>query len=624
MISRVLVLVLLTIASQFFISCNSKENTSPSVPPNIVWITSEDNSKHYMAMFDDHGAETPNIERLAEHGIIYTHAFSNAAVCSAARSTLISGSYGPRLATHYHRKLQQVPMPEGLKMFPYYLRKAGYYTTNNAKEDYNIIKGDSVWDQSNKKATWKNRKEGQPFFHVFNIGTTHESRLHFTKEDMKSGTMTHPDSVFVQPNHPQTNLFKYSNARYHDKIKQMDIEVGEVIDELEKDNLLENTFIFYYGDHGGVLPGSKGYINETGVHIPLVVHIPPKYKNLVDEKPGTTCKGFVSFIDFGPTVLKLAGIKIPQGIDGKPFLGKDISSEEVSKRDETFSYADRFDEKYDMVRALRKGKYKYERNYQAFNYDGLMNNYRYKQLGYQEWKKLYEEGKLNDIQSQFFQKKKPEALYDVEVDPYQTNNLAKNPEYTAILEDMRKKLNKRVKEMPDLSFYPEFHLMKHAFKNPYDFGQVHKSDIESLIDIANLSLNDFHSVKDKIEANLKSKFPWRRYWAIITCSNFGHEAKSLSETILKISTSDNELINRVRAAEFLGLTKTQNPVNAMTNSLYNSKDAAEALLILNSIVLMNDNPHSYNFNIKIEKINELVRNDTQVKRRLEYLSTSNR
>ncbi len=623
MTSRVILLVLFTIASQFFSSCNSKENT-PTSPshPNIVWITSEDNSKHYMDMFDEHGAKTPNIERLAEHGIIYTHAFSNAAVCSAARSTLISGSYGPRLATHYHRKLQQVPMPEGLKMFPYYLKKAGYHTTNNAKEDYNIIKGDSVWDQSNKKATWRDRKEGQPFFHVFNIGTTHESRLHFTEEDMKSGTITNPDSVFVQPNHPQTDLFKYTNARYHDKIKEMDIEVGEVIDELEKDNLLENTFIFYYGDHGGVLPGSKGYINETGVHIPLVVYIPPKYKNLVDEKPGTTSKGFVSFIDFGPTVLKLAGVEIPKGLDGIPFLGKDITSEEVSKRDETFSYADRFDEKYDMVRALRKGKYKYERNYQTFNYDGLMNNYRYKQLGYQEWKQLYEEGKLNDIQSQFFQKKLPEHLYDVEADPYQTNNLVSDSRYVEILKDMRLKLDKRVKEMPDLSFYPEFHLMKYAFDNPIAFGQVHKSDIEKLIEIANLSLFQFEAIKPKLKENLSSKFPWQRYWALITCSNFGNEIKksSLTETIIEISKSDSELINRVRAAEFLGLTKTENPANVMTNALYNSLDAAEALLILNSIVLMHDKPYSYNFNIKTEKINELVRNDSQVKRRLEYLS----
>ncbi|GAL80632.1 choline-sulfatase [Algibacter lectus] len=188
--------------------------------PNIVWITSEDNSKHYMKLFDEHGIETPNIERLAKNGIVFNNAFSNAAVCSAARSTLITSSYGPRLATHYHRAEGKVTLPNNQTMFPAYLRKAGYYTANNAKEDYNINKPDDVWDDSSKKATWKNRKEGQPFFYVFNIGTTHEGTLHFSEETMNTTkTNTNPNSVFVQPNHPQTDLFKYTNATIETRYK---------------------------------------------------------------------------------------------------------------------------------------------------------------------------------------------------------------------------------------------------------------------------------------------------------------------------------------------------------------------------------------------------------------------
>ena len=117
-------------------------------PPNIVWITSEDNSKHYLKLFDEDGIETPNIEWLAERGITFTRAFSNAPVCSVARSTLISGCYGPRIGTQFHRKLKIVPMPQNLEMFPAYLRKAGYYTSNNSKEDYNVTKKDDVWDES--------------------------------------------------------------------------------------------------------------------------------------------------------------------------------------------------------------------------------------------------------------------------------------------------------------------------------------------------------------------------------------------------------------------------------------------------------------------------------------------
>ncbi|MCL7762507.1 sulfatase [Polaribacter sp. Z014] len=601
-------------------SYSVKINAQKIERPNIVWIVSEDNSKHYLKLYDKTGAATPNIEKLAETGVVFNHAFSNTPVCSAARSTLIASSYGPRLGTHYHRKMVKVPMPNGVEMFPAYLKKAGYYTTNNAKEDYNIITGANVWDDSSKKATWRDRKPNQPFYHVYNIGTTHEGQMHFTEEDVKAGTKTDQSKVFVQPNHPQTALFRYSVARYHDKIQEMDAQVGEVIDNLKKDGLFDDTFIFYYGDHGGVLPGSKGYINEMGLHVPLVVHIPSKYKDLVSVKAGTRNDGFVSFVDFGATVLNLAGIKMPKGIDGKPFLGKGVSKRDLDKRDETFSYTNRMDEKYDMVRAVRKGKYKYARNYEPFNFDGLMNNYRYKQLGYQQWNTLYKEGKLNKDQSKFFEPKQPEELYNVEVDPYELNNLATKAEYQSVLKSLRKNLNKRVCGMPDLSFYPEFYLINNAFKNPVAFGQKHKKDIKKYIETANLMLLTFDKAKSKLQKGLQSKDPWVRYWSVISCSAFGDEAKEFNSVIKSISKSDSELINRVRAAEFLGLTKAENPTEVMTQSLYASNDGAEALLILNSIVLMEDCKANYSFNIDQSKLKSKVLEEPQVLRRLEYLN----
>ena len=355
---------LLFFASLF--SCKVEQERTEK--PNIVWITSEDNSKHYMSLFDANGIKTPQIASLAEHGLIYRHAFSNGAVCSVARSALISGCYGPRTGSQFHRRMSLVPLPDSLMMFPAYLREAGYYTTNNSKEDYNFIKGTNVWDESSKKANWKNRSAGQPFFHVFNIGTTHEGRLHFTEEKMKANVLeTDINSFDVQPNHPATELFKYTNAFYRDKIRQMDGQVGDVLAALKEEGLMDNTFVFYFGDHGGVLPGSKGYIYETGLHVPMVVHVPEKFKHLVNNEIGTTVDGFVSFVDLAPTVLSLAGISIPSEVDGSPFLGKTIKSQEEQSQDETYSYADRFDEKYDHVRAIRKGKYKYMRSYQPFN-----------------------------------------------------------------------------------------------------------------------------------------------------------------------------------------------------------------------------------------------------------------
>lgn len=598
------------------ISCKK----APTTPPNIIWIVSEDNSKHYLDLFDENGAPTPNIQSLAEHGLIFRHAFSNAAVCSAARSTLISSSYGPRLATHYHRKQQMVPMPHGVQMFPAYLKAAGFYTSNNSKEDYNIVKGDQVWDESSNKASWKNRAEGQAFFHVQNYGNTHESRLHFTREDMEDyKPKTDINDVFVLPNHPQTDLFRYTNAYYRDKMMQVDSEIGALLEELKSDGLLENTFIFYYGDHGGVLPGSKGYLYEVGVHIPLIVHIPENYKHMVDMHAGSSVKGFVSFVDFGATVLNIAGVKVPEGMDGKPFLGNNVSMKEVDKRDETYSYADRFDEKYDMVRAVRKGKYKYMRNYQPFNYDGLMNAYRYKQLAYQEWIDKYKKGELNAIQSQFFERREPEMLFDLDSDPYETNNIAHDPASKEILTKLRQKLIDWQLSLPDLSFYPEHFLIKNAFENPVQFGQLNKENIKRYIDVANLSILNFADVRDDIEENLKSDDSWERYWALIACSSFENEAKEFSALAESISHNDTELINKVRAAEFLGIIKKANPVNVMTEALYSSTDKTEALLILNCIVLMQNIHHNYDFDLEISKCDAVIQKDKLVQIRIKYL-----
>lgn len=610
-------LILFYIFLIVFTSCTPKEQVLEQ--PNIVWLTSEDNSKHYMSLFDENGVKTPNIESLAEQGITFTRAFSNAPVCSAARSTLISGCYGPRIASHYHRKAEMVPMPENIEMYPVYLKKAGYYTTNNDKEDYNIYKGDNVWDESSKKASWRNRAEGQPFFHIQNYGVTHEGGLFFTEKEMAmADTLSDRNSCFVFPTHPNTKVFKYTNARYRDKIITLDNQIGELLDQLKEDGLMENTIIFYYGDHGGVLPGSKGYLMEVGLHVPLVVYIPEKYKHLVNLEPGTENDAFVSFIDFGATILNLAGVEIPEGIDGRPFLGKDITKADLDKRNKTYGYADRFDEKYDMVRSVRVDNFKYIRNYQPFNFDGLWNDYRYKQTGYRQWFEMFKNGELNEAQSLFFETKAPEALYDLENDPFETNNLAEIREYKETLLEMRDKLDDWVKGMPDLSFYPEHYLIANAFDNPITFGQEHKNDILDYIEIANLELLDFAKAKAQIEEALNSDDEWQRYWGLIVCSCFANEAKTFLPLIKNIAKSDTELINRVRAAEFMGITKTGKPQDIICSSIYQSTDAIEALLMLNTVVLLKDG-YDYAFTIDMDKIDASVRDDQQVKRRLQYL-----
>lgn len=591
----------------------------PEPRPNFVWIISEDNSTHYMELFDPDGIATPNIEAMAEEGVLFTRAFSNAPVCSVARSGLESSCYGPRTGAQFHRKSTMVPMPDGVEMFPSYLRGAGYYTTNNSKEDYNYIRSDEVWDESSNKADWRNREPGQPFFHKESHPISHESRLHFTAELMESyKPVTDPASVHLFPEHPDTELFRFTAAYYRDKILGVDSIVGAVIKKLEEDGLLESTFIFYFGDHGGVLPGSKGYAYETGLHVPLVVRIPENFRHMVHLNPGSESQGFVSFVDFGPTLLELAGLELPSGIDGIPFMGKEISSQELGERDMTFGYADRFDEKYDMVRTARKGRIKYMRNYQPFNFDGLQNNYRYKCLAFEEWREMFLKGQLNQVQSRFFEAREPEALYDLESDPYETRNLAADPEYAVHLDEMRGLLSGWVKSMPDLSFYPESELNENAFGNPVLFGQEHKQEIANLVDVADLSLLPYKEARESLTTVLQSEDPMELYWGMIVCSCFGREASEFYSRAESLCAHDDLLV-RTRAAEFLGLTGMKHPAPVIMQALSESSDALEALLILNSMVLLRDGEPGYAFQMSELILDAEVQEDSQVQRRIEYL-----
>ena len=587
--------------------------------PNFVWIISEDNSTHYMELFDPHGIATPHIASMAREGVLFTRAFSNAPVCSVARSTLISSCYGPRTGAQFHRRSKLVPLPEGVEMFPAYLKRAGYYTTNNNKEDYNYFKDEGVWDESSRTANWSKREPGQPFFHKESHPVSHESRLHFKAELMESyNPVTNPDSVHLFPNHPDTDLFRFTSAYYRDKILAVDTIVGRVIQQLEEEGLLESTFVFYFGDHGGVLPGSKGYAYETGLHVPLVVRIPEKFRHLVDMKRGEATNDFVSFVDFGPTLLKLAGIAIPDAIDGSPFLGKDIES--AKKREITYGYADRFDEKYDLVRTVRKRDLKYMRSYQPFNVDGLQNNYRYICLAYEQWRDMYRAGELNDIQGSFFEVREPEALYDLSTDPYETLNLAADPLYAEEASEMRSLMDQWVKGMPDLSFYPENILRRDAFENPLLFGQQHKDEIEDLIDIAGLELLSFEEARPGIAMALDSEDPLKAYWGLIVCSTFGLEAAEFEGQAVALCRHEDLLV-RTRAAEFLGLTALGDPVPVILEAIYASEDGVEALLILNSLVLLMDGPNTYSFEMDMEKLSPELLQDQEVLRRLDYIES---
>jgi len=589
--------------------------------PNIVWLVSEDNSAEWLRLYDKHGAAMPNIEKLADHGIVFNHAYSCGVVCSVARSTIISGCYAPRTGTQYHRKQKTVPMPDGLHMFPWYLREAGYYTTNCKKEDYNFnaSEKEGVWDESSGKASYRNRKPGQPFFHVQNFENTHESRLHF--KNMSEETQTDPGSIHLFPYHPDTRTFRYTYARYHDRHMQIDREMGELIQQLEDDGLMDDTFIFYYGDHGGVLPRGKGYAYDNGLHVPMVVYVPKNFRDLSPSAPGSRVDGFVEFVDLSATVLNLAGIPVPNEIDGRPFLGKGVSLAELNERDTAFGYADRFDEKYDLVRTLRKGRFEYMRSYQPFNIDGLYNFYRYKMLAYQEWRELYDAGELNEAQRLFFEPRPAESLYDMEADPFQIHNLAGDPDYENVLVQMRTLMQQRVKSMPDLSFIPEPVFLAEGKENPVEYGQKHKQEISKLVDIADLSLKAFPEARAQIQRALNSEKPLERYWGLITCSSFGTQAQPFFADAKKMMEADPNRLVRVRAAEFLGLTGEADPRPAIEQALDEVTDPVEANLILNTAALLKDSKPGYDFDLKkFKSKNWAAGKNDLTKERLKYLN----
>lgn len=568
--------------------------------PNFVWFMTEDVAPQFVGLYNEgKGAQAPNLERLAREGIVFENAYSNAPVSSAARSTLITGCYAPRLGVSWHRKLEQVPMPDGLQMFPSYLREAGYHTSNAAKTDYNCFTDKKAWDQvKGKMGEWRNRPDKkQPFFFVRSNAASHESCLHFDDETIDTKqTEHHPSEVKLLPFHPDTRTFRYTYATFYDKIRQADKELGTLMEMLKEDGVLDNTFIFYFGDNGGSLPGSKGYTGETGLQVPLVVYIPEKWRDRIPLPVNSRAHGFVSFMDFGPTLLHLAGVEVPKQMDGTPFLGVDISEKELNRRDIVYGYGDRFDELYAFNRTVRKGKWKYSRNFQPYHPKSLYATYRYKQKAFREWEQLYKEDKLTDIQKRFFEPQGPEELYDLSVDPYETCNLAADPLYAGDLKKMRRLLAGNLIAENDLGMLPESIWLEEGKQNPVGYGRKSHKRIERLLRVADLQLLTYSEAKGKVEKALASTDEAERCWALTACVWWGDKASGLSGQIEEM-LKDPSVLVQSRAAVFLATTTRINPTGLLKKALSQARSGAEALWILNDMAYLKNRYPDLDFSL---------------------------
>ncbi|MEM9160749.1 MAG: sulfatase, partial [Verrucomicrobiota bacterium] len=318
--------------------------------PNILWLTSEDNSP-FLGCYGDELANSPNIDRLAKEGILFEKAYSNAAVCAPARTTLILGMYPTSLGAEHMRSEAEVP--SHIQHYPHYLKKAGYYCTNNSKTDYNLDHANNGWDESSSKAHYRNRPKDSPFFAIFNYTTTHESRLHPKRHTVPMGA--DPEKVRVPAYIPDTETSRERIAVYYNRIHEMDKQIGERLDELEEAGLADDTIVFYYSDHGGAMPRSKRFIYESGTRVPLVVRFPKKWAHLSPFQAGSKTTEMVGFVDFAPTLLSLAGLKIPEHMHGRAFLGEQRSPE----TEYTYLFRARADECLDFKRGLTDGRYRY-------------------------------------------------------------------------------------------------------------------------------------------------------------------------------------------------------------------------------------------------------------------------
>jgi arylsulfatase A-like enzyme len=513
--------------------------------PNILWITSEDHGPH-MGCYGDSLATTPNVDALANRGLRYTHAWSNAPVCAPARTTLISGLYAPSTGGEHMRSM--VPFPAGKKMYPVYLRNAGYYCTNKSKEDYNIAKTGTVWDESSNRAHWRNRAAGQPFFAIFNSTRSHESKLRVRPHKK----LLDPARVRVPAYHPDTPEVRQDWAQYYDTVTDADTDAGRVLAELEADGLADDTIVFYYADHGSGMPRSKRWPYNSGLQVPLIVHIPEKYKQLAppEYKPGGTSDRLVSFVDLPPTLLSLAGIRPPDWMQGHAFMG----AFQVGPQPFVYGFRGRMDERYDCVRSVTDGRYVYIRNYMPHKIYGQHINYMFQTPTTAVWKRMHDEGRLTPAQEIFWNVKAPEELYDLQTDPDEVHNLASRPEHQATRKRLRQAQQALVLKTRDLGFLPEGEVHSRSTgTTPYDMARTAGTyPLEQILEVAELASMLEPDAVSALKQALHHDDSAVRYWAAQGLLMRGTAGVSASRSELTTALSDRSPYVRITAAEALG------------------------------------------------------------------------
>lgn len=546
-------------ASILFTS-NAVLTASAAEQPNILWLSCEDISAHFGCYGDSH-AITPNVDKLATEGIRYTNAYTTAGVCAPCRSGIITGLYQTTLGTHHMRCT--ATLPKEIKPFPVYLRNSGYYCTNNSKQDYQFKTPKNTWDVSSKKAHWRNRKnedKSKPFFSVFNFTGCHESgiasksKYEEVTKNLSADQRQDPDKLELPPYFPDTPIVREDWKRNYELITATDQWAGDLIQQLKDDGLYENTIIFFWSDHGVGLPRSKRWLYNSGTHIPLVVRIPEKFRVNNQGQPGSVNDEMVSSIDLGPTVLNLAGVEIPDYIQGKVFLGENRSPE----RDYVYGARDRMDERYDIIRMVHDKQFLYIRNYEPLKTFYQYINTAEKGATMKEIRRLHNKGKLNPEAEFYFSKMKPvEELYDCSTDPHNIKNLSGDPKFSKVLKRMRTSHLKWVQDTKDVGLIPEPIIAERVKKLGSEYAILRQANGDQynkkLGEIAAAASGGIDELP-KLLAATKDGDSAIRYWGATGIGNLEKPARRKVISEMEKLLKDSSSAVRTAAARALGLT----------------------------------------------------------------------
>lgn len=576
--------------------------------PNILWISSEDNGPH-LGVYGDSFADTPTLDGLGRRGMIYRTAWSNAPVCAPARTTIISGMYPPSTGSQHMRSGTR--LPQSMWMFPRYLRDNGYYTANNAKEDYNLAKTGEVWDDSSRGAHWRGRATGQPFFAVFNFAVTHESQIR-----RRPHTPVHdPARVRVPAYHPDTKESRRDWAQYHDKITEMDTLAGRVLQELRDDGLEEDTIVFYWADHGPGMPRSKRWTYDSGLRVPMILHVPEKFRELrpAEYVEGGESRRLVSFVDLAPTVLSLAGIRPPGHFQGHAFAGEF----EESPQPYLYGFRGRMDERYDMVRSLRDERYIYIRNFMPHRVYGQYIQYMFQTPTTAVWNRLYREGVLEPPRTHFWETKPAEELYDLVNDPDETVNLAGSPGHAQVLRRMRVARREWSLAIRDLGFLPESTLHQRAGGDaPHSMGtDPVRYPLGRIQNMAERATDVGLGTLDFLREGLADADSAVRYWAATGVLVRGPTAVGELASELLEALEDEDPAVQVAVAECLGMFGAVPDSARALSVLLDYADAERhgiylAMAALNAIDYMDERARP-----ALEDVASLPRSDPKADRR---------